>query len=56
MDEGIKILESSLEPSNLATLALERAALRERGGDAAGAAEDRAWAKRIAPETAPTPR
>ena len=56
MDEGIKILESSLEPSKLAALVLERASLRERAGETAGAAEDRAWAERIAPGVTPTPR
>lgn len=47
MDEGIKILESSLEPEKLAELLLERATLRERTGDTKGAAKDRAQAERV---------
>jgi protein kinase-like protein len=52
MDEAVKILEPSLDPSKLAELLLERALLRERGGDTKGATEDRAWAERIAPGAA----
>ncbi|MBL4845997.1 MAG: serine/threonine protein kinase [Planctomycetes bacterium] len=47
MDEALKILANTLDPPKHADLLRERAALRDRSGDAGGAAEDRAQAEQL---------